>query len=223
MRFLPSILLLLVLSFDVCRAVEPASPKAAGEEPRIFVALTVPDDVADPLMEQQDRLHRKGFKFYRVKREDLHLTLLFLGETPASKVPELIKALQGLAARTPCFDLEHKGLGYFARGEEAKPFVIWGGCGSGWKHVADLADGVSDAAQRVGLPPRRGAFRSHVTLGRPSDPDQGDDLKKDLDSHRELEFGRVHVDRFYLLKTLKNGTAKTFEPLHEFRLEEAGR
>lgn len=226
MSFRRSVLALLSLFASVgsCWAVEPAAqPSSGSEEIRVFIALPVPEDVADPLMAEQDRLRKSGFKFHGTRRDDLHLTLLFLGEIPVAKVDELTRALEGVATRTACFDLTHRGLGYFTKGEDAEPFVIWAGCGSGWKPLADLADAVSEASGKVGLPPRRGSFRAHVTLGRPTDSSQGDSLKKDLDSRRQVELGGEHVSRFVLYRTLKNGTAASFQPLHEFKLKESPR
>lgn len=54
---------------------------------RLFCALTLPDDVLDRLVEWQGRLPRGDFR--SVQRENLHLTLAFLGSRPEREVESI--------------------------------------------------------------------------------------------------------------------------------------
>jgi 2'-5' RNA ligase len=63
---------------------------------RLFCALTLPEDVLDRILEWQGQL--PGGDYRLVPRENLHLTLAFLGSRPAGEV-EAIRAGLEAAAR----------------------------------------------------------------------------------------------------------------------------
>lgn len=203
---------------SVARAVEPASPPGEGDQ-RLFVALPVSAKLAGRLEEAQDELEKAGIRWKRSSRENLHLTLLFLGDVPRSKVDELTRVLDGVARRNESFDLVHRGLGYFLEKDGEHMHVIWAGCGDGWKRLADLADDVSHASKRIGLPPRRGAFRSHVTLGYPTDPEQSDEFRRRIDRDGRRDFGTHAVDRFVLYESTVVDGRPVYRMVRSFELE----
>lgn len=58
---------------------------------RLFCALTLPDDVLDRIVEWQASLPAGGYRL--VPRENLHLTLAFLGRRPAGEVDAIAHEL----------------------------------------------------------------------------------------------------------------------------------
>ena len=62
---------------------------------RLFCALTLPEDVLAGLVEWQGRLPRGDFRL--VPRENLHLTLAFLGSRPAGDVEPIRSELEQAA------------------------------------------------------------------------------------------------------------------------------
>jgi 2'-5' RNA ligase len=76
--------------------VNPPASVEGDARVRLFCALTLPEDVLDGLVEWQGRLPRGDFRL--VPRENLHLTLAFLGARPARDV-EPIRAELEQAAR----------------------------------------------------------------------------------------------------------------------------
>jgi 2'-5' RNA ligase len=73
------------------------SPRSVerGERLRLFCALRLPDDVVDELVRWQ-REHLTAGRV--VPRDNLHVTLAFLGSPPADRVPDILGALRGAAA-----------------------------------------------------------------------------------------------------------------------------
>jgi RNA 2',3'-cyclic 3'-phosphodiesterase len=65
---------------------------------RLFCALRLPDDVVDGLLQwQRDVLpQREGLR--PIGREQLHITLAFLGHRPITDVPAVSEALEGACA-----------------------------------------------------------------------------------------------------------------------------
>lgn len=65
-------------------------------EPRLFLALKLPPNFLKRLEEYQNQLDQKYFKI--IPLNQLHLTLLFLGETPLEKVEPLKQVIERMAA-----------------------------------------------------------------------------------------------------------------------------
>lgn len=66
------------------------------ERLRLFLALRLPDDWLDGIAAWQSRVFN-GRRVRVVPREQLHLTLVFLGSTPAAEVPGILDRLHAAA------------------------------------------------------------------------------------------------------------------------------
>ena len=73
----------------------------------------------------------------RAGPELLHVTLAFLGATPAERLAEVVGAATAAAAGRAGFEIELSGLGRFPPGE--RPRVVWLGLGEGAEGVVALA------------------------------------------------------------------------------------
>ena len=85
------------------------------ENIRLFIAIDLPDDVKDALLETavqlSQNLPKRAVRW--VRREQLHLTLRFLGDTAVSQLPLLRQEIVQMAARYHPFGLHLNGLGAF--------------------------------------------------------------------------------------------------------------
>jgi 2'-5' RNA ligase len=129
---------------------------------RLFVALDLPWW----LREQLSALSGSGIPGARwVPPENYHLTLRFIGETPAHRAEDIDLALAGLRGRG--FSLTFTGLGVFAksgpRGERST--ALWVGVERS-QQLDHLQGKIETALQRAGLEPERRRFAPHVTLAR---------------------------------------------------------
>ena len=74
---------------------------------RLFCALTLPDNVLDRLVEWQAGLSAGEYRL--VRRENLHITLAFLGSRPTREVQPILAELQATADGTrPIVLREHR-------------------------------------------------------------------------------------------------------------------
>ena len=86
---------------------------------RLFIALGLPDDIADQLIELYGPL--PGARW--THPDDLHLTLRFLGPTDASRSRDVHELLECL--RFPAFSLSLSGVGFFP--PRGHPHSLWTG------------------------------------------------------------------------------------------------
>jgi 2'-5' RNA ligase len=123
---------------------------------RLFVALALPDLIAEQLA-----LLQAGVPGARWQtREQLHLTLRFIGEVDGRDTTAVDDALSLIEA--PKFSLALKGVGEFGG---KTPHALWVGVRDK-EPVAFLQRKIETALQRAGLPAEQRKFVPHVTLAR---------------------------------------------------------
>ena len=123
---------------------------------RLFVAIGLPEAVLDGLERLQDDLPLGRM----VPRENLHLTLAFIGALEGGRLEAVHDALDGLGAEA--FDLVPAGVGSF--GGRA-PRVIWVGLERS-AALEGLQRKVCTRLRGAGVALERRRFRPHVTLAR---------------------------------------------------------
>lgn len=123
---------------------------------RLFVALALPDGVARGLLTLQAGVPGARWS----SRDQLHLTLRFIGEVDGRDASAVDDAL--LAISAPRFTLALKGVGEFGG---KNPRALWVGVRD-VEAITHLQRKVETALQRVGLPAEERKFTPHVTLAR---------------------------------------------------------
>jgi 2'-5' RNA ligase len=128
---------------------------------RAFLGIDLPPQIRGTLQVQQFLLPLPR----KIEPENLHLTLVFLGDCPE---PALEAAHEGFTAlREPGFDLALQGLGLFGK---AKPHAAWAGVAPS-PPLLHLQTKVETIARRAGCPVPARKFTPHVTLGQFKPPD----------------------------------------------------
>jgi RNA 2',3'-cyclic 3'-phosphodiesterase len=180
---------------------------------RLFVALPIPDAVARSLMLLQGGVPGARWQ----TREQMHLTLRFIGEVNGSDVRALDDALAGIEA--PAFELQLHGVGQFGN---KQPHALWAGLR---KHemLEHLQRKVDSAIRRVGQPPSSGdkyahKFLPHVTLARLRHPDL-DKIREWLTQHALFTSDEFTVSAFclYSSKLTSDGSVYRVEAQYPLR------
>ena len=123
---------------------------------RLFVGLSLPDAVAQSLS-----LLRAGVPgAHWQTREQLHMTLRFIGEVDGRDAAAIDDALSTISA--PRFRLELKGVGEFGG---KNPRALWAGVREP-APIVHLQRKIEAMLQRVGLAAEERKFTPHVTLAR---------------------------------------------------------
>lgn len=111
----------------------------------------------------------------RVKPENLHVTLAFLGWTPDERLDEVTGAAREAAAGVARFELVFEGAGRFP--PRGRPRVLWIGIADGGPNVLQLATGVAAGLRRRGLRFDDRPLAPHLTLARVPDDASGAETK----------------------------------------------
>ena len=125
---------------------------------RLFVALTLPPAVRAELGRLAQPLPGVNW----TPREQLHLTLRFLGDVPIDRIDELLAQLA--TVRVASFILPVEGVGSFPPNHP--PRVLWIGVGSGHPRLFQLRQRLDDALLAARLTLDLRTFHPHATLAR---------------------------------------------------------
>jgi 2'-5' RNA ligase len=172
---------------------------------RLFVALDIPEETRTSLAALVSQLRPACRTARWVRLEGLHITLKFIGGTPAEKLEGIKAALASLPRRDP-IALKFRGLGFFP--DARRPRVLWAGVESG-AGLAALAEAVEASLAALGLPPEARKFSPHLTLARFDAPRGLDHLHAAIAKAGALEFGGATAGNFHLYQSvLKPGGAE---------------
>ncbi|MBQ3048796.1 MAG: RNA 2',3'-cyclic phosphodiesterase [Oscillospiraceae bacterium] len=127
---------------------------------RLFVAINLSDEIKDALCAVEKELQAQGARGNFSKRENLHLTLAFLGEVEQSRVKAVREAMA--AAEFAPFTVEVASAGRFKRDEGD---ILWIGLGASRELTALQVSLVRELKAR-GFSPDDKPFNPHLTIGR---------------------------------------------------------
>lgn len=178
---------------------------------RLFIALTLPDDIIDriEILQVENPVGRI------VPRENLHLTLAFLGDVDDRDAEAVHDGLAMVAA--DAFPLTLSGLGSHGAPD---PSVVWIGCQPSEALVA-LHRKVRGALHGAGLMPDRQRFRPHVTIARlPRNLGLGDMLRLAgfLEAWGATTLPTFLATEYLLIRSHLGGGAARHEPLARYPL-----
>ena len=131
---------------------------------RTFVGLKVP--LTSELAEVLDWLGRLGPAVRPVRAECLHLTLKFLGETPAGQVGDIGTRLTEVVSGCGVFDLGFRGIGLMP---SHRPRVVFADLDDPLHDapkVGGPAAAIEDSMEGLGFARESRPYRPHLTLAR---------------------------------------------------------
>jgi 2'-5' RNA ligase len=132
---------------------------------RTFIAIDPGKAIRERVMTLQDNLAKTGTKVNWVQRDNLHLTLLFLGEVDQRDLPAVCRAVTEAAAGRPAFPMTIEGAGAFPNAR--RPRTLWVGVGTGAADVVALHDALERPLLELGCYRREERdYTPHLTMGR---------------------------------------------------------
>ncbi len=121
---------------------------------RLFIAVLFNDEILQGLEKVQSEFRRRGVTGNYTKKENLHLTLAFIGEYPdARKVLDAMRKM-----RFEPFQVKLKGIGHFSD-------LWWAGIGAGGE-LPQIAAQLRKLLSEADIPYDGKRFSPHITLVR---------------------------------------------------------
>ena len=131
---------------------------------RAFIAIELSDNIRDTLSQIQSHLKYSGADVKWIEKDNIHLTLKFLGEISEEKLQQVKLALEIIGKETRPFEISIKDIGAFPKIDH--PRVIWVGLDKGVEESKTLAEKIDEELSKTGFAKESRPFAAHLTLGR---------------------------------------------------------
>ena len=134
---------------------------------RLFIAAELSTNVINSIHQitkKQWPYQINGVKW--VNKNQYHLTLKFLGDTPIDQIPAITQVCQQNATSSLSFPLSISGFGVFPN--QYKPTVLWAGIQNAEKLI-QFQKTLDKALNQLNIRMERRAYSPHLTLARIKD------------------------------------------------------
>lgn len=163
-----------------------------GVAMRLFIAINFCEEIKDKLQNVQNALKEHSLRGNYTTADNLHLTLVFLGEVADARVRVLRQVMDGVTGAP--FELRMNGVGRFKRDGGD---IWWMGVDLS-ESLQTLYDRLYDGVTQNGFSVEKRRFTPHLTLAREVNMKSGFDLA--LVSAQIQTFGAA-ADKISLMKS----------------------
>lgn len=208
------------------RLPAPFANRACFSHMRLFLAIGLPSEVRAALEACQDQIRMRltGVRCAWARPEDLHLTLLFLGDAPGQSAASIGEIAARVGRAADPFRVSIGGLGFFGSEDRGRyRFAIWAGLEGQTECAAVLAGSLHKELAAFEERPQGQRFVPHITLGRIKRADRS--LRPVLQTTLQrvcLRAGRTWtVDEFQLIESIREAKGHTYRTVQSFDLRES--
>ena len=188
------------------------SEALSSSQIRSFVSIDLEDEkILSQVESIMSSLSSLGGDLKPVERENIHLTLKFLGNISASKVEEVKSALAQVTF--PPFTLEIKGAGAFPNLKRMN--VIWVGVGEGWSQVELIYEQTEKLLHQLGFSRETRPFSPHITVARVKSGRKRDEIAAFLGRLADESFGTFSVENVRLKQSVLSPSGPKYSTLYE--------
>lgn len=131
---------------------------------RIFIAINLPEDVKKQLSLYQSKWPELPCRW--TKKENIHITLVFLGYVKDEELPEILEIVKKAASKNKSFLINLRKICYGPT-DKKPPRMVWAE-GEKSKELANLQTDLENSLQGEvsNFKKENRAFACHITLGR---------------------------------------------------------
>ncbi len=187
---------------------------------RLFLAIEPTEEIRNNLLSLQERLRETGADVKWSEPENVHLTVVFLGDLSDALLPDIEAACEVAAKGIAPFRIRVRGASYFPRrGPQIK--TLWTGLAEGvneWKALAQYSE---EQLKPFGIAPSNDLV-PHFTLGRVKSDRAMDALRAAVATDAATEFGTQDVNELMLVQSFLDPRGATYKTLQTWKLPTNG-
>ncbi|HEX54949.1 MAG: RNA 2',3'-cyclic phosphodiesterase [Candidatus Altiarchaeales archaeon] len=181
--------------------------------PRAFIAIPCPENLKNDMLEIQKKIRDMGgFKF--VERENIHLTLKFLGNVEDEAIEKIKNELKFLS-EIGKFHISLRGIGAFPSLNYIR--VVWIGVEEDGI-LREIQRKIDNRLNKFGFKAEN-RFHPHFTIARARFISDKNNLMKFITENKDKWFGEFTVDRIELMESKLSHKGPKYYVLYEFKLK----
>jgi len=185
---------------------------------RTFLALDLDGSILDALAEITQRLDVPGAEVRWVARDNLHVTLHFLGDVADEAISDVCNAAAGAAGRTPAFSFDVRGIACIP--PRGRIRMVWANVLDRDGLMGELHELLGAELTGLGMPVEARRFKPHITLGRIKSARDSEALREAAATYHDKDFGRQHAGELVAYASQLTPRGPVYTPLCRARLGE---
>ncbi len=178
---------------------------------RTFIAIELKAELQKALASVLDQLKKIPSDVKWVSPGNIHITLKFLGDVAALRLPDLLQHLSLILDNFPSFIIELTGLGAFPGLES--PRILWVDVQCNNHQIEDLMKAIDEEFLPLGFDKENKDYHPHITLGRLRSPKNKYLLSKALKEIQMPKNLHQKVENITLMKSTLTSQGPLYEPL----------
>lgn len=187
---------------------------------RSFLAFEIDPKVKKVVEEVSYYLQNSSIHAKWVRPENIHITLIFMGNIKINMLEAIKKEIKEVTHRTECMKVRLKGMGCFP--DKRRPRVIWIGLDGDIKKMGELKDNLMKKLKSFGIKDEKREFKPHLTLGRfkKSGPSLGNQLNEAFERYSSLTSEDFILRELILFKSELRPEGANYTKIFSFPLKE---
>ncbi|MDP6648237.1 MAG: RNA 2',3'-cyclic phosphodiesterase [Candidatus Woesearchaeota archaeon] len=175
---------------------------------RVFIAIEIPEIIKGYIAELQEKIDNKNNKIRHVNKNNIHLTLKFLGEVQPNNLEEIKNNLKKITFEP--FSVVLNGVGIFPNDKHIR--VVWVGLKPEGP-VLELQKEIDENLKKLFKKEKN--FKPHLTLARVKFIE---DKKQFVDKLKKIKVENKNIDikNFRLIKSTLTESGPIYEDLEMF-------
>lgn len=184
---------------------------------RAFIAIELSEEIRSSLAQIESHLKYSGADVKWVEKDNIHMTLKFLGEITEEKCGKIKSILDEIGKSIKPFEISIKDIGAFPKIDY--PRVIWVGLDKGATESKELAEKIDDELSKIGFEKESRPFTAHLTIGRVRSSKNKEALKQKLTTYDlQLTAKGQSINSVILFQSTLTPKGSIYTKLHEAHL-----
>ncbi len=175
---------------------------------RAFIAFPIPKEITESIWVGCKPLRQPALKVKWVQPQNMHVTLLFLGNIDDERAGRVAQAMKRPSLRRLPFKIGFSGIGQFPPKGAAR--VLVSRLTEGAEECAAYFEQLKSELSEIVAPADRRGFQPHITLGRVRGRDPASRVQVDGSMGIDLS-GSFHVSRCVLYESFLNSEGPTYQ------------
>lgn len=182
---------------------------------RAFIGIKIPEEITEKIDSFSKEKLKNIKNIKRVEKENLHITLKFLGEIGEDEVERIKEELKKISFRK--FEIKIKGLGVFP--SISNPKVIWIGGESEKIQVLKREIDLHIKNSQINIKKEDDRpFVIHITIGRIKKEGEKESEKIKRLVKENPDFGHFYAEEFILFQSVLTPDGPIYKVLEKFPL-----
>jgi len=180
---------------------------------RCFISIEIPEELKSKIVELQENLKKTKARLKLVEKQNLHITLKFLGNVEKEKLEEVKKELSKIKFKK--FKISLEKIGVFPNPNFIR--VIWIGVGNGREQLLSLYNIVENSLSKLNF--KKEKFEPHLTIARNRSRIGINEILSFIKENSSIKIGEFDVNEFLLMKSKLTKEGPIYSEIARFILQ----